>query len=66
MSNEELALALTEIALKCGVFKIPSNTDELPYGNNEGNGNYNQKHIDVCMADITNIYRAALKAASEK
>lgn len=63
MSNEELALALTETALKCGVFNIPSSTEVLPYGSD---GGYDQNHVDIRMADIASIYRAALKAVSEK
>lgn len=63
MSDMELALAFTEIAIKCGIFKIPSNTDELPY---ESDGSFSKKHIDICMADIASIYQAALKAISEK
>lgn len=63
MSNEELALALTETAIKCGVFRIPSNIEELPYALD---GSLEPKNVENCMADIINIYRAALKLISKK
>ena len=63
MSKEELALALTETAIKCGIFNIPGNVDDLPY---DSKGHLDQEHIESCMSDIANIYRAALKVVSEK
>lgn len=62
MSKEELALALTKTAIKCGIFNIPSNVEDLPY---DSNGHLEQNHIESCMSDIANIYHASLKVVSE-
>lgn len=60
MSNEELALALTEVAVKTGI--ILSSLQELPY-NSEG---INSKSYDEIASDMVAFYKAALKIISEK
>lgn len=60
MSNEELALAVMEIALKCEV--IPSHSEELPYDSKGVSPEYCDERAGAMVA----FYRSALKAISEK
>lgn len=59
MKNEELALAITEIAIKTGV--VLSSPSELPF-DEKGR---NPLSIEESASEIVLFYRAALKAITQ-
>lgn len=63
MSDEKLALAITELMLKCGIVPIPAEHEELPFDNTSSG--LNQKFIDNRASEIVAIYRSVLKAVSK-
>lgn len=60
MSNEELALALTEIAIKTNTILYSS--AELPYDER----GRNIKSIEESATEMVTFYKLALKAIAEK
>ncbi len=63
MSNEKLALALTELMLKCDIVPIPAEHEELPFDNTDSG--LNSKFIENRAAELVAIYQSVLKAISK-